>query len=246
MRRAVQILVLGMLLSACGSTSRMATSAAPDHLQLLESDCFTVFYDHRCKQARWVSYTLTNQHLEGTGNRKDNFKPDPRLAGSASAHHHDYSRSGYDRGHLAPAADMARSQKCMDESFYYSNISPQLPGCNRGVWKRLEGEVRNWTARWDSLTVYTGPVLEETKNYPALGTSNLCIPEMYYKAILAHRKASVESIAFIVPNLTSKEDLSTFVSTVDSLEVLTGIDFFSHLPDSTQQRIESMAEFSRF
>lgn len=235
-----------VLLFSCSSSSRVATTQLPDHRQMLFSDCMTIYYDHLCKQPRWVKYTLTHQHLQGFGQRKDNFKPDPRLPALNSAQHSDYSKSGYDRGHLAPAADMARSQKCMDESFYYSNISPQLPGHNRGVWLRLEKQVRTWTSNWDSLIVITGPILDEHGQYASIGTNAVCVPEMFFKAVLAHRDETLQSIAFILTNENAQDELSNFSMTVDSLEILSGIDFFNHLPDTTQQRIESVAVFEEF
>jgi len=246
MRKLILFCIQAVLLFSCGSSTRVAAPALPDHMQMLYSDCMTIYYDHRCKQPRWVKYTLTADHLQGSGRRKDNFKPDPRLSGLASAQHSDYSKTGYDRGHLAPAGDMARSQKCMDESFYYSNISPQVPGHNRGVWLRLEKQVRDWTANWDSLIVVTGPILDDHATYPTIGTNAVCVPELFFKSILAHRGETLQAIAFVVPNEGSREALHTFAVSVDSLEVLSGIDFFDHLPDTTQKRIESVAEFDRF
>lgn len=212
----------------------------------LPGDCYDMLYHIPSRQAIWVRYTLSQEYLNGTGQRKDNFKPDPRIPAQACADNTDYAHSGYDRGHLAPAADMVRSQKCVDESFYLSNISPQLPGCNRGVWKRLEEQMRDWTTNWDSLLIYTGPILDKKKTYPSLGDNKVWIPESYYKSVLGYRNQQLETIAFVVPHTSSSAHLSTFVITVDSLETLTGIDFFTQLADSTQQRIEAVADFDRF
>lgn len=236
------------IIAGCGNKSRLATadSKRPTMFLQIPGDCYDMLYHIPCRQALWVRYTLSREYLNGPGERKNNFKPDPRIPPNVCADNSDYARSGYDRGHLAPAADMVRSQKCMDESFYLSNISPQLPGCNRGVWKRLESQVRDWTTSWDSLLIYTGPVLVKKKTYPTLGENQVCIPEAYYKSVLGYRNQHLETIAFVVSNTSSSEHLSTFVITVDSLETLTGIDFFTHLPDSTQQRIEAAADFDRF
>lgn len=237
-----------LLVAGCSSTTRLKTAATekPSMFLQLNGDCYDMLYSIPCRQAVWVRYTLSQAHLKGPGQRKNNFKPDPRIPPKACADNSDYARSGYDRGHLAPAADMVRSQQCMDESFYLSNISPQLPGCNRGVWKRLEQQMREWTTHWDSLLIYTGPVLDKKITYPTLGERNLCIPEAFYKSVLGYRNGHLETIAFVVPHTSSSAHLSSFVIAVDSLETLTGIDFYTRLPDSTQRRIEASAAFDRF
>jgi endonuclease G len=90
--------------------------------------------------------------------RKDNFRSDPKVK-TGSAALSDYKGSGYDRGHLAPAADFKWSATAMSESFYMSNMSPQVPGFNRGIWKNIESTVRNWAVENDEIYIVTGPVL---------------------------------------------------------------------------------------
>jgi endonuclease G len=210
--------------------------------RLLEHSCFTVWYSDACKQPIWVAYTLYKGDLDSSAIRKDNFRPDPTVPESVSAKLSDYAQSGYDRGHIAPAGDMKRSQQCMDESFYLSNISPQIPAHNRGVWKRLEDKVRTYAVLYDSVVVVTGPIL--TGEMQKIGSSEVCVPPSYYKALLVHHNGSFQSIAFVVPNEGSSADLATFVLTVDQLEQLTGIDYFPYLPKSVQDKIESVADYT--
>ena len=97
---------------------------------------YSLSYNEKNEQASWVAYELTADQVRGTVKRKDSFRSDPLIkTGSASLS--DYKGSGYDRGHLAPAADMKWSTTAMSESFFMSNMSPQLPGFNRGIWKKL-------------------------------------------------------------------------------------------------------------
>ena len=110
--------------------------------QLVERNGYVLSYNETCEQPNWVMYTLTSEDLiKGDATRKNYFKSD-RSFETLSASSSDYTRSGYDRGHLKPAADESNNQAQMDETFYMSNISPQLPGFNRGIWKKLENYVR--------------------------------------------------------------------------------------------------------
>ena len=105
-----------------------------------------------------VAYELTAQEVQGIVSRSDDFRADPEII-TGSAALVDYRGSGYDRGHLAPAADMKWSEEAMSESFYMSNMSPQAPGFNRGIWKSLESRVRSWAVENGTVYVVTGGIL---------------------------------------------------------------------------------------
>ena len=119
---------------------------------------YTLCYNETHEQANWVAYELTATETVSIYERTDKFIEDPEIkTGSATAQ--DYAGYGYDRGHLAPAADMGWSAQSMVESFYYSNMSPQDPSFNRGIWKKCEELVRNWAVDFDKIYVATGPIL---------------------------------------------------------------------------------------
>jgi endonuclease G len=189
---------------------------------------FSLLYSETHEQPEWVAYELTREETWKTVKRTDRFLPDP-LVPTGTATDADYRGSGYDRGHMAPAADMGWSAKAMAESFYYSNMSPQVPACNRGVWKRLEEKVRSWAVEYGALYIVTGPVLSDT--LPFIGPDKVSVPFYYYKVIVDHSPAGMKGIGFIVPNTGSDELLSHFAVSIDSVETLTGIDFFPALPD---------------
>ena len=153
-----------------------------------------------------------------------------------SADDHDYEGSGYDRGHLAPAADMGWSTITMAESFYFSNMSPQLPAFNRGIWKRLEELVRSWAIENKAVYVVTGPVL--TSNLPSIGPDKVSVPKYFYKVILDYTDPDIKGIGFILPNASSGAPLQNYAVTIDSVEKVTGIDFFPALPDKQEKKIE--------
>lgn len=209
--------------------------ALQDGELLIEHPGFCLVYDEVHEQARWVAYTLTDSKTHAVVSRSNNFREDPEVP-TGSAGSADYRKSGFDRGHLAPAADMAWSEPSMDASFYYSNMSPQHPSCNRGVWKRLEEQVRRWAIQYDSIYVVTGPLLHS--GLPVIGHNKVSVPEAYFKTVLRYDAEFSEVIAFVVPNEGSRADLKSFTITVDSLEQLNGTDFFPALTDSLENRIE--------
>jgi endonuclease G len=192
-------------------------------------------YSEKHEQAFWVGYELTKKETEKAFERTDEFIPDPAVS-TGTATVADYAKSGYDRGHLAPAADMGWSQQAMAESFYFSNMSPQEPGFNRGIWKNLEEQVRTWAKAYDSIYVVTGPVLKD--GLVQLGPNGVSIPKYYYKVILDNTGDDAKAIGFLMPNQASKEPLEKFAVSVDQVEQETGIDFFNKLPDSRENASE--------
>ena len=205
--------------------------------QVVKHKAYTLEYNEQHEQADWVAYILNGDKLNGGFKRRDNFKSD-RAVTTGSASLADYKRSGYDRGHLAPAADMNWSREVMDESFFMSNMSPQTAKFNRGIWKELEAQVRMWSARNNVLYVVTGPVLtgDEPKS---IGDNGVTVPEYYYKVLLDFSEPELKSIAFILPNTVGNKDLKDYAVTIDRVEEKTGIDFFEKLPDGYEAELES-------
>ena len=197
---------------------------------------YDLVYDEGHEQAKWIFYKLYPSYLDGPFKRKNDFRIDPKIS-TGSANHEDYLGSGYDRGHLMPAADMTWSADALSESFFYSNMSPQHLSFNRGVWKRLESKVRDWGRKSDSLFIVTGPVF--VNNAPVIGPNNVSIPNAYYKVVLQFKDGKGTGIAFQFPNEASKKDLRFFTSSIDALELFLGLDFFNKRIDSTFLEIES-------
>lgn len=196
---------------------------------------YSLLYNETHEQALWVAYELTKEETNKLYERTDNFMPDP-LVSTGTANDGDYSGSGYDRGHLAPAADMGWSSTTMVESFYYSNMSPQLPGFNRGIWKKLEELMRTWAVENNSIYIVTGPVL--TNNLPTIGINKVSVPKYYYKVILDYSEPDIKGIGFILPNASSSEPLQSYAVSIDSVERFTGINFYSSLPDNQEVTLE--------
>ena len=206
----------------------------------LQKQGFSLGYSYKYRQALWVAYTLTTEHLQSEQvRRKDIFKADPAVK-KRPVRPADYTRTGYDKGHLAPAADMTYSMPSMENSFLMSNISPQVPGFNRGIWKRLETQVRRWAVKEEKIYILTGPVFIHPLR--RMGRARLPVPVAFYK-IIFDLTPPQKMIGFVIPNQSSKRRLASFAVSVDEIERITGYDFFSGLDDELENRLEAENNF---
>ncbi|MGB3586200.1 MAG: DNA/RNA non-specific endonuclease, partial [Tunicatimonas sp.] len=155
-----------------------------------------------------------------------------------------YRRSGYDRGHLAPAGDMGFSEEAMSESFFMSNMSPQNRKFNRDVWRELEEDVRGWALANGSLYVVTGPVFGSDPK--KIGENGVSVPDYYYKVLLDYREPEIKAIGFLLPNENTSKPPQAFVESIDNVEAYTGIDFFPELPDELEAELESRSSTGRW
>ena len=189
------------------------------------------------KTPQWVAWELTKKETKGKEGRTNKFLPDPDVRG-AKAYTGDYTKSGYDRGHMAPAADMKWSKQAMKESFYMSNICPQNPNLNRGDWNDLEEKSRQWAKKYGAVYIACGPIYD-TKRPKRIGNNKVAVPHAFYKVILINDKKNPQAIGFIFPNSAGHKPLKKYIVTVDSVEKRTNIDFFPALPDEVENRIEA-------
>ena len=203
----------------------------------------TLLYNEKHEQAKWVAYELESNKLNGNFKRKNQFRIDPKVH-TISASPTDYKKSGYDRGHLASAADMKWSKVAMEESFFMSNISPQTPGFNRGIWKKLESVVRRWANDYEKIYIVTGPVL--TKEYSTIGLNNVSVPDFFFKVVLDNQGPEKKAIGFVLANEKSRNNLKDFSMNIDSVEKITGIDFFHLLEDSFEDSLERSLDLSQW
>lgn len=235
------LLVFAELLYACSPGLPVyADSSFNSADQIVTHTAFILRYNDACEQASWVAYKIEYNKLNHSIKRTDDFRADPKVL-TGSAIPNDYRYSGYDRGHLAPAASMKYSEVTMSESFYMSNMSPQHPRLNRGIWQKLEDRVRQWAKKHGTLYVVSGPVL---KGQPKRGTlriggSKVCVPDYYYKVVLDYTEPGIRAIGFLFPNTACEGDLGLYTYPVDFIEAMTGLDFFPDLPDHIEDKIES-------
>lgn len=205
---------------------------------------YTVSYNSDWKIPNWVAYEITDYEVDGNEERSDKFVPDPMVPKYLSATTNDYKNSGYDRGHMAPAADMKWDEQAMKESFYLSNICPQLHNLNAGVWKDLEEQVRDLAAQKGSVYVVCGPIVSD--DYQTIGENNVAVPDAFFKVLLQKEKGKIHTIGFIYENKSGRRPMSSYARTVDEIEEITGIDFFATLPDEIENKVEAEVDFSKW
>jgi endonuclease G len=177
--------------------------------------------DLQHKVPRVVVYHLTGEHTLGCLPRKNNFHVERSIPPSGRATSADYEKSGYDRGHQAPAEDFAWDAEQSSDSFSMANMAPQLPGLNRQGWERLEETVRAWAWQRKAVDVYVGPILS---NQPWAIGSGVAIPSAFFKLIVD--PATWEAISFVFPQTTvEKGDLTPYLEDVKSIMAATGLTF---------------------
>ena len=210
---------------------------------------FSMEYDKSKKHSRWIAFRFDNQTKQQNVDRSNEpFDADPSVASEYQRVQADFGRKGYDRGHLCASADRLYSREVNEQTFYYTNMSPQRNAFNTGVWLALEGQVQAWgrscTAS-DTLYVVKGGTIdkeEQVKEYIG-GDRSKPVPKYYYMALLFKKGDSFKAIAFWMEHTDSKPSktikLANYVLSIDELEEKTGIDFFPNLNDNLENALEA-------
>ena len=210
---------------------------------LIKHTYYQVGLDPQTKVASWVMHTMTPkmaQDLATDVPREDAFRPDPLVEKELQGSDADYRSSGYDRGHLCPAEDMDFNASAMLECFYYTNMAPQNPTLNRGLWRKIETISRGW-AQSDTVHIITGTFSEPNGKFIGKGIS---VPTYFYKIVVD--KNYTKSIAFITPNIKPIYDVKNYITTIDKIEELTGVDFFEKLNDDLENKLEEKSDLNHF
>ena len=194
--------------------------------QIVKHKYYTLSYNEKFEQAEWVAYELKKEYLKNNDFKRPYFIEDPKVT-TGSADWKNYKNSGYDKGHLCPAGDMEFNKDAYNDTFYTSNISPQKHDFNSGIWNRLEQKTRYWAGKYNDVYVVTGGILKDSDK--KIGTEKVSVPKYFYKIILAKSGKEHKAIAFLVPNEDSDKSIYDFQVSIETLEKMTGIDFFPNL-----------------
>ena len=204
--------------------------------QILQRTGYTLSYDAKNKTPQWVAWELTKEETKGKEERSTEFFPDPDVTG-AQVVTYDYSHSGYDRGHMAPAGDMKWNKQAMQESFYMSNICPQDHNLNTEDWNDLEMKTREWARHYGKVHVVCGPIYNGKRN-EYIGEHRVKVPDAFFKVILINHDNKQCAMGFLFENEAGERPLEQYLVPVDQIEKITGMDFFSALPDDLEDRLE--------
>lgn len=206
--------------------------------EIVKHTFYTLSYLEEHEIPEWVAYEMDRtKHNAPNIGRYDRFHPDPKVS-TQSASHGDYSGSGYTRGHMAPAGDMAFNATAMQETFYMSNMCPQVREFNNGVWKELEENIRDWTYKAENMFIITGPVLSDPIKKIGRNQTKITVPSAFYKVL--YDTKNNRGIGFVIPHKRSEERLETYMVPIDEVERITGLNFFSnYFSDNDEQEIEA-------
>lgn len=219
--------------------SRMEIPVMPEEKQgqIIQRTGYTLAYDAKNKTPQWVAWELTDKETRGKEERTNDFQPDPEVIGTKVVTY-DYSGSGYDRGHMAPAGDMKWSKQAMQESFYMTNICPQDHNLNTEDWNDLEMKSREWARRYGKVHIVCGPIYKGIRN-EYIGEHRVKVPDAFFKVILIDDARKSYALGFLFENKAGERPLKEYLVSVDEIERITGMDFFSVLPDNLEDRLEA-------
>ncbi len=220
----------------------------PDSLELpaykstedvIRHEAYVTCYNHKTLCPDWVAWELTSDETRGHLSRDGyNFSWEPDTERPKSARE-DYSNSGWDKGHMAPAADMNWSDQTMKECFYLSNICPQDHEMNSGDWEYIESACRRFARQYGKVWIVCGPIYDSTP-YRTIGRDKVAIPDRFFKAMLIRKQdGQYSAIAFVMPNKAEHHDPYYYKRTVDEVEAIIGRDLFPNLPDEVEETVES-------
>lgn len=212
---------------------------------------YSLEYDADRHHARWVAFTFDSKNCQDRTGRMDTWAWDPKLPNKLSTEY-DFKNSGYSRGHLVASEDRVANKEANKQTFYYSNISPQLQSHNGGVWNRLEKRVRAWGRNNDMrrvLYVAKGGTIKDGQIEPKRVRNKIVVPKYYWMALLAEDlEGKYHAIAFLTEHrdyAKGEDNLQKLALSVDELEDFTGLDFFHNLDDSIEDEVEAIEPLSR-
>lgn len=233
---------------------------------------YMVEWDCDTKAQRWTCWHWTKDNsfkgwerkkwdngekFNNYGGNGDPFQPDPALDGAVRSELSDYKNSGYSRGHMCASEDRICSKNVNGQTYYLSNMHPQVQGHNAGVWNSMENRVRLWRdnaiAEGGELFVCRGGTIYKKGSKESAGTSqdiigtigkNIPVPKYFFMAVLKKSASGAYSaIAFWSEHKAeSVKDINQYIITIDELEKRTGYDFFCNLPDVIENTIEKTVD----
>ncbi len=227
-------------------TSELLKVKIPDYLdsQMKNYEGFTVSFNEYNHTPNYVAWELTASETNGSISRKGRkFRWDSTVDGCPE--HDDYTHSGFDRGHMIPAADCKYSVQAMEDCFYMTNICPQNHSLNTGGWKKLEEACRDWAIRYNAIIIIAGPIYKNT-NTKFIGDAGVRVPSGFFKVVLDANSPRPKAIGFIYPNTPAPGEISSYAAPIRNVEKLTGFDFFHQLPDSIENAVETQCDYTRW
>lgn len=226
-------------------------------LIIAEHSALVIGFNESYRLAEWTFHQLLPDVIDGGITRSNDFRPDPKLENKTAIEadyfikkdkgdgKFNYDGFGFDRGHLAPSADFRWSEQGLSQSYYYSNMTPQRPGFNRESWADIENTLRSIVENNPQrYFVLTGPVLHDSLPVIERSVNQIPIPALHYKIIVDLESDNPKGMAFLMPNKKCEKPVYEYVVSIDSVEVLTGLNFFPNLDAKTERLVESKSDYN--
>lgn len=211
--------------------------------QIKEYTGFTISFNKDNHTPNYVAWELLGSEVSNEKGRSDKFWQDTEIEGCPQ--HSDYTRSGYDRGHMCPAADQKWSEQAMNDCFVMANMCPQVHELNAGAWLTLENKERQWAQRDSAIMIVAGPIYEET-DQDRIGNIGVRVPGAFFKAFVAPYLDQPRAIAFVYPNMSAPGNMQNYAMSIDQLEEILGYDLFPALPDDIEDKVEATFSFKEW
>lgn len=209
--------------------------------QIKDYTGFTLSFNKDNRTPNYVAWELLGTEVSNEVSRTDNFWQDDEITNCTK--HSDYTGSGYDRGHMCPAADQKWSSAAMNDCFVMANMCPQLHDLNAGAWETLESKERTWAKRDSAVMIIAGPIYTDDDN-KYIEKSKVRVPGAFFKVLLAPYLDEPRGIAFVYPHMKCPGNMQDYATTIDEVEKITGFDFFTSLPDDIEKKVESTFSFT--
>lgn len=235
------LFIVCLLLASCTSAGPRHAGPDGEGLEIPAYDStedvvrhigYTASYNHTTLCPDWVAWELTAEEVCDTYNFQCSFSRDPDVA-FPKASREDYSSSGWDKGHMAPRADMKWSAQALEESYYFTNICPQDHSMNAGAWRKIEELTRRQAQRYGRVYVVCGPIYS-IGQYGTIGNAAVRVPDAFFKALAVQTEEGFSTVGFLVENNRQEGSTRSYAVTVDSVESVIGRDLFPSLPDDAE------------
>ena len=192
---------------------------------IIKHQFYTISFNPKFHEANWSAMEIMGSNVNSNNAKRSNrFIADP-LCQLTQATDKDYRKSGYDRGHLSAAEDFDFSQTAMDQSFYYTNVCPQVPGLNRGEWKDLEAYSRSLAQKYGQVWVITGVYFDSYTNYKTIGPNQIGVPSEFWKVIIFQQNGKYQYLCYLMPNQDVKDSFQDYQISLQKFQTETGYNF---------------------
>jgi len=239
--------------TSCMDSAKSKTRHFPALETVIIPDCvpqqtkeyigFTISFNKDNHTPNYVAWELLGKEAEGDLGRSNKFWTDMEIEGCPDTR--DYTRSGYDRGHLCPSADQKWSRQAMEDCFVMANICPQVHALNNGAWKTLENKERQWAKRDSAIMIVAGPIYNSLDTI-RIGNAGVRVPGAFFKVLISPYLDEPRGIGFVYPNMASPGNMQDYAMCIDQVEKITGYDFFPSLPDDIEDKVESTFSFKEW